>query len=427
MIFNNRVEAGRALAARLDHLRGQDVVVLGLPRGGIPVANEIAKSLALPLDVIVVRKLGVPTQPELAMGAVGEGGVLVTNDEVVRMTQISPREFDMVRAREEVEVKDRAKRFRGGRSALSLVGRVALIVDDGIATGSTARVACQVSRAHGAKKVILAVPVGSIDAVQLLKEVADEVLCLNMPAQFIAVGDWYRDFSAVIDSEVSEILNIQQNMDRDEEVKINVGSVILAGHLTVPSAARGIVVFAHGSGSSRQSTRNQAVAKVLNDVGLATLLFDLLQPSEEADRANVFDVELLGQRLLDATRWLHEQVGLSDLPVSYFGASTGAAAALWAAADPESEVIAVVSRGGRPDLVGSRLSRVRAATLLIVGGEDGLVIDLNRAAESQLRSEKKVVIISGATHLFEERGALEQVADLAAKWILAHLISYSGS
>lgn len=438
MIFHDRLDAGRALAARLSYLRGQDVVVLALPRGGVPVAFEVAKELGAPLDVIVVRKLGVPSQPELAMGAVSEGGVLVTNDEVMRLIRISPDEFGSIETRERGEVERRAKRFRGDRPAVSLSGRIALIVDDGIATGSTAQAACKVARALGAVRVLLAVPVGAADSVRMLSNDADEVICLQIPNNFFAVGEWYQDFSATSDEEVVDLLReaaktipskpkalrpaaVSNPPPYDEEIEVLAGSVALAGHLNVPKAAIGVVIFAHGSGSSRQSPRNRAVAATLNRVGLATLLFDLLTPEEESDRSNVFDIELLAGRLLDATRWLHGQSGLVDLPVGYFGASTGAAAALWAAADPKAEISAIVSRGGRADLAGPRLPQVRAATLLIVGGLDDVVIELNRLAEAQLRCEKKLVIVPGATHLFEEPEALERVAELAADWFLAHL------
>jgi len=208
---------------------------------------------------------------------------------------------------------------------------------------------------------------------------------------------------------------------RDEEVEVVIKEVTLAGHLTVPDAATGVVIFAHGSGSSRHSPRNRAVAKALNRAGLATLLFDLLEPAEEADRSNVFDIELLAERLLDVTHWLHSQTHLSHLPVGYFGASTGAAAALWAAADPKAKISAVVSRGGRADLAGSRLPKVEAATLLIVGGLDDVVIELNIQAQEKLRCENQLVIVPGATHLFEEPGTLERVAELASDWFIAHL------
>jgi putative phosphoribosyl transferase len=429
MIFENRVQAGRALAARLEHLRGQDVVVLGLPRGGVPVAYEVAKELHLPLDVIVVRKLGVPSQPELAMGAVGEGGVVVVNEEVSRMIRINRDDFDRVEAHERKEVERRAKSFRGNRLGVSLQGRIALVIDDGIATGSTAQAACKVARASGAVKVILAVPVGASDSLRLLEKAADEIVCLYIPEMLYAVGEWYEDFSPTSDEEVVELLrdaslklttDINQ-VPRDDEIKVQAGAVTLAGHLIVPEKAKGIVIFAHGSGSSRQSPRNQAVAHALNRAGLATLLFDLLTVDEEDDRSNVFDIELLAKRLAEATSWVHRQTGLVQLQICYFGASTGAAAALWAAADPDIDIAAIVSRGGRADLAGSKLSKVRAATLLIVGERDDVVIELNRAAQAELRCENKLEIVPRATHLFEEPGALTRVAELATEWFLTHL------
>jgi len=208
---------------------------------------------------------------------------------------------------------------------------------------------------------------------------------------------------------------------RDEEVDIATAAFTLEGHLTVPANAAGIVIFAHGSGSSRHSPRNQEVAKELNRIGLATLLFDLLTLIEAEDRTNVFDIALLAERLVEATLWLQTNTELGDLPVGYFGASTGAAAALWAAGDLKEKVAAVVSRGGRADLAGSQLPKVTAATLLIVGGKDEVVIDLNRQAQVRLNCENDLVIVPGATHLFEEEGALEQVAKLAGDWFLRYL------
>jgi putative phosphoribosyl transferase len=207
----------------------------------------------------------------------------------------------------------------------------------------------------------------------------------------------------------------------DQEVTVLAGPIALPGYISVPKSPSGIVIFAHGSGSSRHSPRNFAVARVLNKNGLATLLFDLLTKVEESDRDNVFNIELLAGRLLEATKWLRTQKELTHIPVGYFGASTGAAAALWAAADPDANVTAVVSRGGRADMASERLAKVKSPTLLIVGGDDDVVIELNRQAKSQLRNVNELVIIPGATHLFEEFGAMEQVAELASNWFLKYL------
>ena len=208
-------------------------------------------------------------------------------------------------------------------------------------------------------------------------------------------------------------------------IRIPAGRVVLEGNLLIPEQAKGLVVFAHGSGSSRHSSRNQYVARVLRDSGLATLLFDLLTMDEEAEDLITgrlrFDIGLLAQRLVGTTDWLQSNQATSCLRLGYFGASTGAAAALVAAAEREDIVGAVVSRGGRPDLAESFLGRVKTPTLLIVGGQDFPVIDMNRKALAKLGVEKKLVIVPGATHLFEEPGALEQVAQLASDWFVKHL------
>jgi putative phosphoribosyl transferase len=436
MGFRDRFDAGRRLAERLGHLRDEDLVVVGIPRGGVPVASEVAQALAAPLDVIVVRKLGVPFQPELAMGAIGEDGIRVLNPEVLRMADVDEDELAVVERRERAELERRARRLRADRPRVPLGGRTVVVVDDGIATGSTVRAACEVARAYGAARVVLAVPVAPQSSILELTDIADEVVCLETPELFFAVGQWYEDFSQTSDEEVVSLLSqaserVQRDAVkpaavagaalRDELVEVSAGGARLLGQLTVPEEPRGLVVFAHGSGSSRHSPRNRSVANAFNRAGLGTLLFDLLAPDEELDRARVFDIPLLGRRLGEATRWLESQSEAAGVRIGYFGASTGAGAALWAAAEPEADVAAVVSRGGRPDLAEPRLGDVRAPTLLIVGGDDGVVLELNRQAQARLRCENRLEVVPGATHLFEEPGALGTVAELARDWFLVHL------
>ncbi|MFD8976466.1 MULTISPECIES: alpha/beta family hydrolase [Streptomyces] len=424
MDFTDRTDAGRQLAARLDHLRGQDVVVLGLPRGGVPVAARVADALDAPLDICLVRKLGVPQQPELAMGALGEGGVRVLNEHVLRETGVGERDLAAVEEREHVELEQRTQRYRGSRPPVPLDGRTVVVVDDGLATGATALAACRVVRAKGAARIVLAVPVAPRGWTTRLGGEADETVSVREPDFFYAIGQFYRDFSQTTDAEVLACLDrsraAHDPVVRDTDVRIPATGATLGGRLAVPDGATGIVLFAHGSGSSRHSPRNRAVAAALNRAGLGTLLFDLLTEAEATDRAHVFDTPLLAGRLATATEWLAGVPEGDDLPLGYFGASTGAAAALWAAADPASGVSAVVSRGGRPDLAGERLARVRAPTLLVVGGRDALVLDLNRRAQALLRCENRLTVVPGATHLFEEPGTLEEVAELATDWFAEH-------
>jgi putative phosphoribosyl transferase len=435
--FEDRAHAGRRLGERLEQMGLIDAVVLGLPRGGVAVAFEVALALHAPLDVVVVRKLGVPFQPELAMGALGEGGTRVVNPRVVLEAGVSDAEIAAVEAAERAELERRTRRYRGGRSRVDLHGRTAIVVDDGIATGSTAEAACRVVRALGAARVILAVPVGPRESIARLHDVADVVVCLETPALFFAIGQYYKDFAQLTDEDVVALLDKASTHEaaldpagagavadppvHREEVTVPIGEVELQGTLALPEQPVGVVVFAHGSGSSRHSPRNRFVASVLQDAGLGTLLFDLLTPDEELSRSNVFDIELLGSRLQAVTEWLRKQPATRDLAIAYFGASTGAAAALWAASEPGANVAAVVSRGGRPDLAGSRLALVDAPTLLIVGGHDQIVLDLNREAQARLHCETRISVVPGATHLFEEAGALEEVARLARDWFSEHL------
>ena len=456
MVFADRVDAGQQLSRLVTDFRGPDLVVLGLPRGGVVVAFQVAQALDAPLDVIVVRKLGVPEQPELGMGAIGEGGVRIINPDVVRAAGVGANEMAAVEARERVALTRRAELLRGTKPAAPLSGHTALIVDDGVATGSTARAACQVARARGAARVILAVPVAAPDAIAILRRDADDVISVLTPPWLAAIGQWYEDFTATTDQEVRDLLaqarvgkppkqetappdraarpdrdsapptrgvhsHDSGQVGRDEEVLVRAGTLSLPGHLTMPEHATGIVVFVHGSGSSRHSPRNRYVASVLNQAGLGTLLFDLLTPEEEADRANVFNIELLAGRLTQVTGWLRDQPWASDAQIGWFGASTGAAAALWAAAEPDAEVSAIVSRGGRPDLAGPRHAAVAAPTLLVIGGLDTTVLELNRAAQAQLRCPNELVVVPGATHLFEEPGTLARAAGLARDWFTRHL------
>jgi putative phosphoribosyl transferase len=207
MPFRDRREAGQRLAELLASLRASSPLVLGLPRGGVPVAFEVARALDAPLDILVVRKLGVPFQPELGMGAVGEDGVRVLNAEVVREAGVTDAQLAAIEARERAEVDQRAARLRGGRPAIPLTGRTVIIVDDGLATGATARAAIRVARARGAAQVVLAVPVAPPDTVVALRREADEVVCVETPEPFFAIGGWYADFSPTSDQEVVDLLS----------------------------------------------------------------------------------------------------------------------------------------------------------------------------------------------------------------------------
>jgi len=420
--FADRRDAGRRLARALERFRVEHPVVVAIPRGGVPVAAEIAQALEAPLDVILVRKIGAPWQPEYAIGAVAEGGVRILAERELSMLGIGSRAADALVARAERELAERSERYRGQRPPVKVKDRTVLLVDDGLATGRTAQAAAHALRQRGARRIVLAVPVAATQSVREMADSVDEIVAVQTPSALLAIGYWYRDFRPTADDEVRTLLARSNSMSATHERLIEVGAAVLVpGALTIPEHPRGVVAFAHGSGSSRLSPRNRQVAQDLNDDGFATLLFDLLTAEEELDRANVFDIPLLGRRLAAATGWLRHQPETSELALGYFGASTGAAAALIAAADLGPEVSAVVSRGGRPDLAAPRLAEVRAPTLLIVGGLDAEVLELNREAQRELRCVNDLEVVLGATHLFEEPGTLEAVARLASDWFARQL------
>ena len=421
-VFRDRTDAGHRLAARLAPLRDDDPIVLALPRGGVPVAHEIARALDAPLEVLAVRKLGVPANPELGMGAIAEDGTGVIDSRIARAGGVSDRELREIIDRETAELRRRVALYRGDRPAMDLSGRTVIVVDDGVATGVTDQAALRAVRRQEPKRIVLAVPVAASESAARLAEEADEVVTLLNPVALDGVGRWYRDFSQVSDEQVLRLMHDSNgNSAAPGESSVEIGDSNLPGTLFVPPEAIGLVLFAHGSGSSRHSPRNVAVARRLHRFGLATLLFDLLTEEESRDRANVFAVELLATRLVEATRWAGSRSDLQSLPIGYFGASTGAAAALIAAAQIPSKVRAVVSRGGRPDLAGSALLHVKAPTLLIVGSHDPEVLELNRRAHALIPARCEIAVVAGAGHLFEEPGTLAEAGELAGSWFRDHL------
>lgn len=419
MHFKNRVDAGQQLAAVLSHLATDDVVVLGLPRGGVPVAYEVASHLHVPLDVLIVRKLGTPGQRELAFGAVGEGGVQVLNDEVVGPAGLSEQTVSRIAAEQNAEIERRHVVYRNGRPPLDLSGKTALLVDDGLATGASARAACMVAKQLGASKVVLAVPVAPTGWEKGFLDVTDERVSLFQSPDFGSVGYFYENFDPISDDTVRALLSYSLHQHLEEEVAIAVG-----GHravnatLRAPLGATGVVVFAHGSGSGRTSPRNVHVASAMHESGLATVLADLLEEDDEEDRT--FDIGFLAERLARVVEWVQAHPVLGRLPLALYGASTGAAAALAVAAN-NHDVRCVISRGGRVDLASDLVEDLVQPLLLIVGSRDTVVLDLNRTFCARMGSRCTLQVVEGASHLFEERGALNQVARQAIEYLSGHL------
>ncbi len=426
--FADRYDAGRHLAGALQNYAGTNAVVVGLARGGVEVAAAVAAELRLPLRALVVRKVGAPRNPELAVGAVSETGVQWIDARLKKPTGASDRYLEEAVAAEGAEAKRQHLKYATDETRESVRGRVAILVDDGIATGATALVAVRSARDLGASRVVLATPVASAQAASALAKYADQVIVLVTPEPFQAVGLHYRQFAQLDDEAVIRRLRassagtsvanpIVERIVRSE-IQIPAGSVTLPALLSVPPEAVGMVIFAHGSGSGRLSPRNGAVARVLDEAGLATLLADLLTEEEAGDRHKVFDIRLLAERLLACVSYVGQNRSTAHLPRGLFGASTGAGATLVAATNQSADIRAVVSRGGRPDLAADALEEVRAPTLLLVGSVDTGVIALNRHAFDRLHCEKRLELIPGATHLFEEPGTLDEVARRARDWFL---------
>jgi erythromycin esterase-like protein/predicted phosphoribosyltransferase/predicted alpha/beta-hydrolase family hydrolase len=422
--FADRGDAGRRLAAELVKRSFDAPLVFALPRGGVPVAAEVAEALGAPLDLILVRKIGAPRNPEVALAAIVEGDPpeRVVNEEVMLRSGADQAYLERETERQAAEMQRRRERYLGQRRRIDAKGKTAIVVDDGLATGATMKAALVALRRWGAARLVVAVPVAPASEIPALREVADDVVCLVADPYFRGVGGAYADFHQLTDEETIGYLRRAWTLAGDTVAgpvlrrTVAIPPLGLQGDLVVPPDPRGVILFAHGSGSSRLSPRNREVAERLNQLGFATLLMDLLSAQEAADRRNVFDIPKLAERLLEADLWIAAEPELADLPLGLFGASTGAAAALLAAAELGSRVSAVVSRGGRPDLAEPRLSEVTAPTLLIVGGNDLQVLELNRRALAALRCEKLLRIVPGAGHLFEGPGELETVTEMAGAW-----------
>ena len=437
VLYQDRQAAGDALAVALSRFaRDRAATVLALPRGGVVVGRQVADALGVPLEVMVARKLGVPGIEEVALGAIAEGRREVVHESVGWFIGVPRHLVSAIAARERAELDRRARLYRGGHPLPDLRGRTVILVDDGLATGATLRAAALAVRKQQPARVVAAVPVASPEHCDEVAACVDELVALARPQPFQTVSAWYRDFEQVSDADVVRVLgrgratgetepSLTKPPNVEREVRISVDArdpnAAIVADLGVPHNARGVVVFAHGGGSSRNSYRNRYLAGRLRIAGWATLRVDLLLEAEQAeddDSAAVrFDVGRITDRLRVATERIVREPSCRALPVVLFGASTGAAAAVRVATERPDLVKAVISRGGRVDLAGDALDALRAPLLLVVGGADPMTLELNRATANRLRGRIDLHVIAGAGHIFEEPGTLGAVGERAVQWL----------
>lgn len=442
-LFRDRADAGEKLGKQLVRYRRASPLVLGLPPGGVAIANEVARILGAPLDVCVVRKLAAPLAPELALGAVGEDeSVVLDHDAMARVHADDAALSESIEAKR-AAVNDEGERLRRGVPRLDVRSRTVIVVDDGVATGATARAALQTLRARGARTIVLAIPVGNAKTLDNLSALADEVVCLHCEEDVYAISAWYEQLPPTKDADVAALVadsrhgvevdhgrrpseRVRVPIERDVRIPLGAegGGASLEGFIAVPPRANALVVCCHVVRGRRSAELEESVAASLRTFELATLTVGLLTEAEETAEPNEPSLEVLplAERLLAVIEWAHGQFPeTQDLDVGCFGVGSGAAAALEAAGARPDAIRAVVSAAGRLDLAAPGLASVRAPTLLLVGGLDGDALPVHRETLYFLVCKTRLEVVHGATPLFEEPEAREHVARAAARWFEEHL------
>ena len=426
MRFLDRRDAGRELAERLGRIPLDDPVVLGVPRGGVPVAATVASTLDAPFDVVPVRGIGVPFQPRVVLGALGADGLVVFDEHRLRLTGAGDVELAALEHRHRRGLERSMGRYRLARPSERLLGRTAVVVDDGAVGGSTARVACRAARARGAARVVLALPACPSTTHLDLRAEADAMVVLERSMEHAVVGESYHEFEPVDDDQVVAALEGADtvasgsvpDMEPVVDLWIPTGASRVAARLVVPPDAERLIVFAHAGASGRHDSAGRRIARRLRARGFATALVDLLSAPEELRRDRVHDVDLLRARLTALLRALRDHPVCRGLPVGLLADRTAVPAAMAAAAG-RREVVAVVSWVGRADLLGHELGVVRAPTLFLVDERDAALVELTRATRARVPAPTRVVTLPGCGDRLSAPALLDEVADLAGEWCAA--------
>lgn len=426
--FADRAEAGRMLAERLAPLVAGPCVVAAIPRGGVTVAVPVAGRLAAPLAVIYARKLTAPAAPELAFGALDEDGTRLLDEQTIALLGLTRHDVEAAATRVAAEIRRRMALYGVPPLAHYLPDRTVVLVDDGLATGLTMRAAVGHARRHGARKVIVAVPCASASAAERFEKEADRVVSLIVDPAFMAVGAYYVDFSPVTDEQVLEILGRHRSPPASRAGGLRLafeggGRMRLSGELLLPAAGPGpwpVVVVAHGWGSSKASPRNRAVAEALRAVGIATLLFDFTGHGESQ---GTLEQSTFEHQVGDLRGALDVLAALDDVDggrLGLAGASSGAGVALALAAE-DRRVRVLALRSGNFEGAEAAGPRVTAPTLLVVGEHDAPIRAANEALLARLGGPRRLEIVPGGDHLFQEPEALRRATALMTGWLVRHL------
>lgn len=437
MLFQDRTDAGGRLAERLERFRGTDAVVLAVPSGGVVVATEVARSLELRMDLIVVRGVRLERDPGLILAVVAEGGEQIIDEDAIESVGVTPSELWAALASERAEVARRVDLYRLRRFHVDLHGYTAIVVLDALADPLVAALACRVARLRGARRVVLAAPIGTSDIFTELDEHADEITLLESPDEVGDPRDHFARFDPVPDAVVLDHLDASVERDGEPEppltmvdhmsdleiepVVILSDGAPLRGIVMLPRLATGVVVFTHGTGSGADSPRDEIVATALAEVGIASVRFDLLTEFEHHRRLEISD-RVMTDRLVGAVAWVRRQEAFRDLPLGLNGANSGIRAVLALAAEPGAAITAIVSRGGDPDELAVGIDEVIAPSLFVVGGADERILEANRSAAMRIDAPCEISVIPGASHRFIEPGALEMVAEITRDWFFTWMV-----